>query len=227
MVGRRIYKICTKQLNFIIVFSNELQQIWNLWMFASFSHYIHFFIHFRMTFDSWLYTILEEKKLSFMFSQHFLLSLYLILPFHSRQRFHSRTGRPGTLCPLLDDLRMRKWNTPLLSSQSGGELTAVLRFSASACLLLMISWLISTCWSSSLLNLSGGCFRIRLASPSSPGTVNARDFSRTFPELEEEEEVLDWELSERLSSVVESFPLTVPGKSLWLRVSATSMRFYW
>ena len=116
-----------------------------------------------------------------------------------------------------------------LSLSSGENITAVLRFSASACLLLIVSWLISTCWSSSLLNLSGGCFLIKLASPSSPGTVNAKDFSRTFPEAEEEEEVFDWELSERSSSVVESFPFTVPGKSLWLRVSATPMRmrFYW
>ena len=60
--------------------------------------------------------------------------------------------------------------------------------------------------------------------------MNAKDFSRTFPEAEEEEEeeeeVLDWELSERFSSVVESFPLTVPGKSLGLRVWPTSVGFY-
>ena len=178
-----------------------------------------------MTFDSWLYTILEEKKLSFIFSKDFLLSLYTwYCPFTAGNDF----------ILALEDLALFALSWMIWGGQnkktqieiSGGKLTAVLRFSASACLLLIISWLISTCWSSSLLNLMGGCFLIKLASPSSPGTVNARDFSRTLPELEEEEEeVLDWELSDRLSSVVESFPLTVPGKSWWLRVSATSVRF--
>ena len=53
-----------------------------------------------------------KRKISLIFSPHFPLSLhhYLVLPFHSRQRLHSRTGRPGTLCSLLDDLRKTKWN---------------------------------------------------------------------------------------------------------------------
>ena len=202
--------------------------MWNKWMFASFSHYIHFFIHFRMTFYSWLYTILDEKKDQLDIFSTFpsltpplpgiALSQPATTSFSHWKTWHS------LLSPGWSEKNKMKYFPS--ESPSGENFTAVLRFSASACLLLIVSWLISTCWSSSLLNLMGGCFLIKLASPSSPGTVNARDFSRTFPELEEEEEeVLDWELSDRFSSVVESFPLTVPGKSLWFRVSASSVRF--
>ena len=45
--------------------------------------------------------------------------------------------------------------------------------SASACFMLIFSWLISTCWSSSLRNLSGGWRRMRLASGSVSPTVKA------------------------------------------------------
>ena len=92
-------------------------------------------------------------------------------------------------------------------------LTAERRFSASACLMLILSWLISTCWSSSFLNLRGGCFLMRLGSrspSSSPGTVKASAFSLTR----------EAELAAEVSTVL-SLPLlgprscTAPGRSVW------------